>query len=73
MSCDREQVLENFLKSDILREKVTLSKDDLTKIRFGEESGDILIEALKTMIFSYCRDDSTAVILKNINNKIKKG
>ncbi len=73
MSCHRDQVLENFLKSNTLREKTLLSDDEFKKIRFGSDSGDMLIEALKTLIISYCKDDSPVIILKNINNKIKTG
>ena len=72
MKCQREDVLSQFLKSELLREKTTLNEDELKGVNFSDESPDLLIEALKKLIFSYCKEDSASQILRNINQRIAR-
>ena len=71
MACQRDHVLESFLNTEKIKELSFLSETDLRSVNFADQSNDLLIEVLKTLIFSYCNGETEQSILKNINNKIK--
>ena len=54
---DRDDILKNFSKNDDFLELSGLTKEDIEKLGFAADSnGNVLTEALKTMIDSYCEE-----------------
>lgn len=73
MSKNRKDVLQSFLDSDALLEQSDLKKNELGQVNFGPPaSGDILIEALKKLVHSYCNDDAEVTIIRNVNVTIEE-
>ena len=72
MKCDRVEVLKNYLRCEDLIERTNLTVEELRVVTFSKNSGDLLVEAVKKLIFSYCNEDSSPKILRNINQRIKE-
>jgi len=72
MKCDREEVLKSYLKSEILKEKTGMSDEELMSANFTDDSGNILLEVVKKLILSYCKEDGDIVVLRNINNSLSQ-
>lgn len=72
MKCDRNDVLNNFLKSEKLAELISLSDDEIQDFNYMSESNSLLMEALKKLIYAYCSEDSDVTVLRKINNMINE-
>lgn len=72
MSCDRGEVLKSFLRNEELRERSGLTEEILEKVSFSVNSRNLLVETLKGMIFSYCKDDPKQTVQRSIQTKIKE-
>ena len=72
MRCDRDEVLGSFLKNVELRERSGIPEVELEKVSFSEDSKNLLVEALKSMVYSYCGGDSALTTQRSIQTKIKK-
>ena len=70
MKCQREEVLKHYLKSVKFKEETSLSEQEIESINFRDKNSDLLVEAMKKLIFSYCNDDSDVVTLRNVNSII---
>ena len=70
MKCKREDVLNNCLKSKLLKEKTMLTSEDLRNVNFTDQTPDLLVEAVKKLIISYCQEDSEVHVLRKINQII---
>ncbi len=67
MAKDRNEMLQYFLKN---KEFITILENEKicpTSISFSEPSTNLLVEAMKKMILSYCLDDSNLQTQKKIN------
>jgi len=72
MSCERTEVLSNFLRNPELLERCGLEKDRLEGVSFSVNSRDLLVESLKTMIFSYCAGDPKVTVQRKVQAKLKE-
>lgn len=72
MKGNREEILKQFLQSDLLREASTLSVEELKKVSFSDETPDLFVEALKSLTLSYCQENSDLKILQMVNKEIKQ-
>ena len=59
MKKDREKIKKDFL-------------DQLDSDNDPVERSEALVEALKTFVISYCRDDSDISIIKHVNISLEK-
>jgi len=73
VNCKRERnvILQNFLNSEELIAKTTLSREELKLVNFNESCPDLLVETIKVLILSYCNDHSEIKIIQNINKVIQ--
>lgn len=69
---DRKELLKEFLRDKHFRSKISLSDEEIEGLSFSKETNDPMAEALKKLIFSFCREDAQITILKNINLAIEK-
>ena len=72
MRKDRSQILENFKSDELLKKYCELSTEELEQVSFGRTSNNLLMEALKKLIQSYCNDDAEITVLRNITVKIEE-
>mgnify|MGYP001097423837 CR=1 FL=1 len=71
MASDRNQMLEQFVKNKDLIELTGISEEDISGISFSSQKGDLLIDCLKKMIFSYCENESSMTTIRKVNVLIK--
>ena len=70
---NRNEILNNFINNETLYELSGLSPESLNNISFKPDpAGDVLVESLKKLIFSYCKDEAKVTVIKNINIVIEK-
>ena len=69
---ERKEILEMFKINNDFRSKVSLTETEIDNLNFTTETTDPLAEALKKLIFTYCRKDADVTILRNINMAIEK-
>ncbi len=67
MAKDRNEMLKYFLKNKEFIAFLENEKICPTSISFSEPSNNLLVEAMKKMILSYCLDDSNLQTQKKIN------
>ena len=72
MNCRREDVLNEFIQSEALKEKSTLNEDEIKDVSFSIKTPDVLIEVLKTLIRSYSAGNTEIMIHREMNTTIKK-
>lgn len=70
MKHDRIEMLETFLKNEELIKHIDLSKEEVKKVNFSDNSEDILIEALKSLLISFCNGESETITLRQTNLRI---
>jgi len=70
MKCEREDVLNNFLKSEKFKEITGFTEDEINNISLGSDSSDVFIESLKKLVITYCNEDSEMQVLRAINTRI---
>jgi hypothetical protein len=70
---NRNEILNNFTNNEKLYELSGLSPESLNDISFKPDpAGDVLVESLKKLIFSYCKGEAKITVIKNINIEIEK-
>ena len=69
--CERTKVLAKFANNDVFVKKTELDQDKLANIDFTQDSGDLLAEVVKKLVFSYCAGESDITTIRNMNNVIK--
>ena len=70
---DRNEILKNFTNNEKLYELTGLAPDSLVDINFTPDvNGDLLVESLKKLIFSFCNDDAQATVIRNVNLGVEK-
>ena len=72
MKFDRNEMLAEFVKCEALKERTELNADQLKDVDFSNNSDDLLIESLKSLLISFCNDDSDTLILRQVNLRIDK-
>jgi hypothetical protein len=72
MNTDRNLILDEFKKSQILQEVSSLSLNEIDSLNFSDKADDVVIEAIKTMILSYSTGDPEVTIRRKINLKIEE-
>jgi len=72
MKGNREEILKQFLQSDLLQEASNMSAEELRRVSFAKSTSDVLIEALKRLTISYCQGESDLKILQMVNKEIKQ-
>jgi hypothetical protein len=70
MKYNRNEMLEKYLANVELIKLSKLEKNDIQKVNFSEDSGDILIEALKSLLLSFCNGESETLTLRQTNLRI---
>jgi hypothetical protein len=70
MKHDRHEMLRIFLENDELRKQSSLSDDELHNVNFSEDTGDLVVESLKSLLQSYCNGDPESFSLRRINQCI---
>ena len=70
---DRNQMLKNFTSNEKLYELTGLLPGSLEDINFRSDTdGNLIVESLKKLIFSFCSDDADATVIRNVNLEIEK-
>ena len=70
---DRNQMLKNFTSNEKLYELTGLLPGSLEDINFRSDTdGNLIVESLKKLIFSFCSGDADATVIKNVNLEIEK-
>ena len=70
---DRKQMLKNFTSNEKLYELTGLLPGSLEDINFRSDTdGNLIVESLKKLIFSFCSDDADATVIRNVNLEIEK-
>jgi hypothetical protein len=72
MKYDRNEMLKKFLANEELIKHSQLSEEEILKVNFVEDSGDILIESLKSLLLAFCKEESQAITLRQINLRINQ-
>jgi len=70
MKYDRDDMLRIFLENEELRKQSSLSNDKLHNVSFSEDTGDLVVESLKSLLLSYCNGDPESFSLRRINQCI---
>ncbi|MBT4129400.1 MAG: hypothetical protein HON27_17860 [Candidatus Marinimicrobia bacterium] len=69
--CERNDVLQKILALDVLRKETELSPEQLAEVNFEVDTDDVLVNALKKMIFIYCQDGSEISTLRTVNSYLQ--
>ena len=64
---DRKMILGHFLQNELFLQSCGLSKEEVSSINFSNPSQDLLIEAMKKLIFSYCQEEAPVTVIRNVN------
>lgn len=70
MKYDRDEMLSSFLANEDLIRLSKLSETELSKVSFADDSGDILIETLKSLLIAFCNGESEILTLRQANLRI---
>ena len=70
--CERADILEKLLGSEKFKEIQQEEGFQVKSKRFSDDSGVVLVEALKKLAFSYCDDSPDLTIIRNINKKLEE-
>lgn len=65
MKYDRNQILAKFLESESLVRDLNSEEIDPKEVSYSAESENLEVEALKKLIFSYCKEDAPATVIRN--------
>ena len=69
----REDLLENFVQTKEYSSKSSLSEAEIIDMNFTKKNSDLLTEVMKTLIKSYCADNTEHKINRDMNTTIKAG
>lgn len=69
---DRKEMLEYYVNNRLFKQLSNLNENELKNINFSDRTEDPLAEALKKLLFSYCRNDADLTVIKNINMELEK-
>lgn len=69
---DRKEMLEYYIQNDLFKKLSSLNESEIENLNFSDRTIDPLAEALKKLLFSYCRNDADLTVIKNINMEIEK-
>ncbi len=72
MKYDRNEMLRRFLANEELIQHSKLSRDELKDVNFSEDSGDLLVESLKSLLIAFCNGETDTLTLRKINLKINE-
>ena len=72
MKYDRNEMLKRFLTNEKLIQHSKLSLEKLEEISFSEDSQDLLIESLKSLLIAFCNGESDILTLRQVNLKINE-
>lgn len=69
----RNEMLKNFTNNEKLYELTGLPPGSLDEINFQPDAnGDLMVESLKKLIFSFCAEDAQATVIRKVNLEIEK-
>ena len=70
---NRNEMLKNFINNEKIYELTGLPNDSLDGINFKPDAdGDLIVESLKKLIFSFCANEAHATVIRNVNVEIEK-
>lgn len=72
MSCQRDEVLKQFLENNEFIEMAGISEEQKDNVSFVDKNENIVLEALKKIIMAYCNDESDVSILRKANTVLSK-
>lgn len=72
MKYDRNEMLTKFLANEDLILCCKLSKEELKEVNFSKDSGDLLVESLKSLLIAFCNGETDTFTLRQINLKINE-
>jgi len=72
MKYDRNEMLRSFLTNEELIQQSKLSLEELNEVNFSENSGDLLVESLKSLLIAFCNGETDTLTLRQINLKINE-
>jgi len=70
MKYDRNEMLSIFLANNELKKASSLSEEELLKVNFLDSTGDLVVESLKSLIMSFCKEETQPMTLRQINLRI---
>jgi hypothetical protein len=71
MKYDRNEMLAIFLANSELKELSSLNEAELYKVNFSDNTNDIVVEAIKSLLLSFCNAESDTLTLRQINLRIE--
>lgn len=72
MKYDRNEMLRRFLANEELIQHSKLSVEELNEVNFSENSGDLLVESLKSLLIAFCNGETDTLTIRQINLKINE-
>ena len=70
---NRNEMLKNFINNEKIYELTGLPNDSLDGINFKPDAdGDLIVESLKKLIFSFRANEAHATVIRNVNVEIEK-
>ena len=70
MRCERNVILNSFLNNEELIKRSGITKTELANVDFTKDSGNLLVEVLKAMIFTYCNDGAELTVQRAVQAKL---
>lgn len=70
---NRNEMLKNFINNEKIYELTGLPNGSLDDINFKPDAdGNLIVESLKKLIFSFCAKEAHATVIRNVNLEIEK-
>ena len=72
MRYDRSEMLKNFLRTNAIDNETDLNYDELSKVDFAKDSGDLIIESLKTLLIAHSSGDGEQICFRKVKLRIEE-